>query len=253
MAKKNLSKTEIVPKGQKAMVNSATMSVYDIAMAIELGKLDPGHVEKDTQIDCVFVYRARRYPIAQIAALLKVDVRTVSRYVAEGRKKNAIKASSDFQAEFIGDSLNNLWAQYARLIRWSYSDELSEADKIRASLSACQIQKYAIELMERLGYLSPKNTEVEIKKELASQFGEDGAEGWEQDMDLLTRDQLALAASAKLQKQQELNEFMEGLVKALVKENKLKLFEFTAEDINPDALKKALCKKHNYLCQLISE
>ncbi len=41
MAKKLSAQTEIVLKGQAPTFNSAAMSVYDIAMAIELGKMAP--------------------------------------------------------------------------------------------------------------------------------------------------------------------------------------------------------------------
>lgn len=215
MSKKPYSNPEIVTNHKLPSVVPSAMSVYDIAMALEQAKVDPITLEKDVLFECALIYRSRRYPISQIASILKVDSRTVSRYIAEARKMNSIKASPHFQAEFIGDSLNNLWAQYARLIRWSYSDELSEADKIRATLSACQIQKYAIELMERLGYLNPTHTQFNMKSEIAAKYGEDSSQEWATNLDLLNDDQLYTASVAKLEKEKELNSYMEKVVSGL--------------------------------------
>ena len=251
MAKENPIKNEIIIKDKVASANPAAMSTYDIAMALERGEIDISLLPQEVVDECALIYRSRRYPISQIAAILKVTARTVSRHVSRARKKNAIKASPGFQAEFVGDSLNNLWAQYARLIRWSYSDELSEADKIRATLSACQIQKYAIELMERLGYLNQKNTELNMKSELTKKYGYESREKWVLDLDFLSGDQLYLAASAQLQKEQEMNKFMEKLVNSLVKESKLKPFEFLPEDIEVYSLQKILSSRLSTNCDCI--
>jgi len=234
--------TEVVPKVNPAPVDPSAMSVYDIAMAFEQGKMDPVKVEKDVLIECALVYRSKRYPISQIAAILKVDSRTVSRYVAEARKNNAIKANPFFQAEFVGDSLNNLWAQYARLIRWSYSDELSESDKIRAALSACQIQKYAIELMERLGYLSKANTEAATKINIASMAGRYEVEELA-NVDLLNEEQLQRLNSVMIYEQFRMASIVDKTVAEMLDKKSPAPFEFTPKDINIELLKNNLSKR----------
>ena len=248
MAKKQPLKSEIVPKEQASpALKSAAMSVYDTAMALELGELDPSSLQDPAVVvECALIYRSKRYPLSQIAAILKVTSRTVSRYVAQARKDNAIKPDPHFQAEFVGDSLNNLWAQYSRLIRWSYSDELSETNKIRSALSAFQVHKYIIEFIERLGYLNQNNTEFSIKSELARKYGEEAEGFWGLDVDSLNSDQLKLVMDAKLQKDEEVDKSMKQFVAKLTNKDESNPFEFSVEDINFDSFRNSLHFKRSY-------
>lgn len=121
------------------------------------------------------IMKRRGYTNSEIGQLLKITSRTVQRYASKARGENSLVATSDFQKNFMNETIGNLQAQYYRLIRISYSDEISDSEKIRAIFAACQVLRDMIGILGRFGYLSESNTlearEIEKKKHPDSALG----------------------------------------------------------------------------------
>lgn len=144
-------------------------TLSDMIAGLENGTINPRKLDKGTLKE--FIYNAKdMYSSSELGHLLKMSQRNVQRYLKDVREDNALTTSIDFQRGFIWDVVNNLRSQYYRLVRISYAEDVSNYEKIRAIFAACQVQKDAIAIMEKFGYLSRQRLEEAEVKLLTSEW-----------------------------------------------------------------------------------
>lgn len=146
--------------------NLEAMSVPDIMKAIKNGTINPKDLDPDILKECVRDMRETGSRSSEIGRFLKMTPRHVFRYVGKIRKENTQTMSPDSQREFIWELINNFRAQYYRMIRISYLEDINNRDRISAITEGCKIQREIFSIMERFGYLDKqKNEEVSAKIE----------------------------------------------------------------------------------------
>ena len=128
-------------------------SIFDMAKQLESGKIEPVALTKEILVKCANIYKSRGYSNGQIAEILDVDEKTIQRYINIQREENALSLDVDFQKRMVSEVVNNWRAQYQRLLKLSYSEELTPSEIMKAIYLAHQVEKDGSELLERLGYL----------------------------------------------------------------------------------------------------
>ena len=243
---------------------SDAVSVAEIINGLEAGTLKPGQFTKTVLGECAIVMKSRGYTNLEIGQLLQVTPRTVQRYLMRAREGNSLIASVDYQKNFMNETVGNLSAQSQRLIRLSYSTEISDSDRIRAIFAACQVQQNMVAMLERLGYLGEgytssatqmANWEKKEKKAIA-EAGALNQEMFQDDFNKLNCKQKHALAKFTVDIHKEARE----------KELELKLFLARITTLDPeykddklqkdttdiqDAANKAICKKlEEFLAEL---
>ena len=154
--------------------NLERRSVLDIVEALENKTLNPKELSKGTLKECIRVMRGKGYSSLEVGQTLKISTRSVQRCMEKIRRENVPKTSVDFQKGVVGEVINNLKAQYYRLIKISYMEDITCYERIRAIFAACQILKDATIIMERFGFLSKQKLEEPEQKESESLWNPHG-------------------------------------------------------------------------------
>lgn len=144
--------------------NLEKMPAPDIIKALEDKTLNRQEIPKGKLKECVRYLKEREHSSSEIGKALQMSSRNALRYVKKIRKENVPAVSIDFQKEFIWEVINNFRMQYARLIKISYSEEITHYERIRAIFAACQALRDATSIAERFGFLSKEKLEEEEKK-----------------------------------------------------------------------------------------
>jgi len=134
--------------------NNEELSIPELAHQIENHKIDPKIFDKVVLRKCAIFFKRRRYLNEDIAEILGVCGRTVDRYLQKIKAENSLNLGINFQQELLGETLNNLKLRYQRLLRLSYSDNLSDYEKARTILLCHQVEMNGIAFLIQLGYLS---------------------------------------------------------------------------------------------------
>ena len=145
-------------------------SFLEITSELEKGSLSPKALTRSMRKECVRYYKAKGYSALEIASILKTSTRSVFRHLAAARKENAFSVGPSFQREIVGEVLNDLRSQHARLVRLSYSDELDDYEKVRAICATCQVEKDMVAILERLGYLNKEAIERKAETNLSDEL-----------------------------------------------------------------------------------
>jgi len=147
------------------------LSIPELAQQIEDRKVDPKIFDKVALRKCAIFFKRRAYSNEDIAEILGVSSRTAMRYLRKIRAENSLKLGVNFQQELLGGILNNLKLRYQRLLRLSYSCNLSDYERARIVLMCHQVEMDGITLLNRLGYMSKEQgmEEVNLIKEKAEE------------------------------------------------------------------------------------
>lgn len=145
--------------------NPAKMSIFELVKQLEKGAVNPASLSKDALRKCADVYKARGYSNSQIAEILNVDDKTVQRYIKQQREENSLTIGDNFQKNMVGEIIRNWRNQYQRLIKLSYSDDLTPNEIMKAIYFGHQVEKDGVELLERLGYLTKEVFAPEYQQE----------------------------------------------------------------------------------------
>jgi len=147
----------VMGKKEKAIeavkIEPDKMSIFELVKQLEKGIVKPGSINKEILKKCADVYKGRGYSNSQIAEILEVDQKTVQRYIKQQREENNLVITEGFQKKIIGQVVKNWQTQYQRLLKLSYSDNLTPNEIMKAIYLAHQVEKDGVELLERLGYL----------------------------------------------------------------------------------------------------
>ncbi len=156
------SDSEIVTGSEKTPLE---VSVFELIKQIENGTLDPKTLSNDQKLMCVEGMRGRGYTTAMIAEELKVHRKWAYRAV-KGLKDDDKKfvIFPGFQKQLVSEIHRSWEAQHSRLIKLSYSAELSSGDRMRAILAAHQVQKNGLQLLLDLGYIGRHVTERDVRQ-----------------------------------------------------------------------------------------
>ncbi len=146
------------PNGDSALpaeINDVNqMSLLDLVDLLEKGEVNPDVLSKDTQVGCVSVLLERGFSYLEIAKIIHKNERTVYRYLKEVRQENWVMSGPDFQHATIQDAIKCLDRQSARLLKFSHAPLMPLSERVRSIFAACQIKKYKIDFLTKLGYLS---------------------------------------------------------------------------------------------------
>ena len=100
------------------------------------------------------------YQPSALAPLLKVSDKTIKRDLNEIFERNAVNPSPDLARHLIGEFLQRFRAHHAYLMRLARAKEGSLHEKGEAEFLAWRVQKEAVELLQSLGYLPSRPTQV---------------------------------------------------------------------------------------------
>jgi len=140
------------------------LSIAEIAIRIENSSLDPTLIDREILQQCGVFYRSRGYTNDDIAELFKVCKRTIERYFADVRLQNSINIGPNYQQELLGEVLSNYQLRYRRLLRLSYSGEMSDYERARVVSLCHQIEMDSMDLLSSLGYLSKERGMKEVEE-----------------------------------------------------------------------------------------
>ena len=96
----------------------------------------------------------------QIAQLLDKTDRTVRRYLAEIREKNALTPNLEQAKQFVGELVQKARISHSYLLRLARSKEGSISEKAQAEFAGWRILKELTEKLQTLGYMPLKPQEI---------------------------------------------------------------------------------------------
>lgn len=153
---------ENIEKNDKSNMKKA--SIFDFAKQLENKTTSPASLSKQILKKCAELFKSRGYSNIDIGQILEVDEKTIQRYIKDQREENALIIGANFQRQLVGEVVRTWRSQYYRLLRLSYSEDLTSNEVMKSIYLAHQVQKDGIELLERLGYLSKATGIDDIRK-----------------------------------------------------------------------------------------
>lgn len=152
---------------QEGAININDLSISELARQLEKGQIEPKVLDKALLEKCAMLFYSRGYKSEDIAEILKVCSRTVERYLENVREDNCLEVGAHFQQKFLGEALNSIKSYRQRLLRLSYSYELSDYEKARTIFMCLQVDMNGISILRDLGYLSKAQgaEDIQLAKE----------------------------------------------------------------------------------------
>lgn len=147
-------------KGRKVILHIA-----EVVKQLEEQTVDPKTLDKMVLQDCAVLLKNRGFSSLEIAKVLKVDERTIQRYIKIYRSKIKLELGENFQQELIAEIVNNMRLRCQRLWRLVYSGLLSASEEARTICAIHQIEMNKLSMMERLGYIQESQIRDEVLKE----------------------------------------------------------------------------------------
>jgi hypothetical protein len=130
------------------------VKISDLATQLEKGELKSGALDIKVLRQCALYFKTHGYTTEEISEILECDIRTVQRYTLKARKENISVVDLHFQKRTSGEFMNNLESQYQRILKLSYSKQLSDRERARVIYMLHQICVNGIDTLTKLGYLS---------------------------------------------------------------------------------------------------
>lgn len=134
------------------------LSTLDIIQQLKNGQVNPKALDIKTRIDCAELLLYEGYTRAQIAQILKTSDRTVTRYYKAIRKRNALKVTPDFPAEYMGQLIARTQHGIDYMIRLSGAKDAKTMEKVQARKEALQACFELTRLLQAGGYLPSPST-----------------------------------------------------------------------------------------------
>lgn len=131
----------------------AIVNIVELVRQIEDRTLDPKTLDKKTLSRSAMILRSRGHSNIEISDLLKVDERTVLRYMKKAKSEVTIDFNADFQKEIAEEIMNDARQHSQRVLRLSYSRDLSASEEARIISMSYQIMLSGAIFLEKLGYL----------------------------------------------------------------------------------------------------
>ena len=163
---KNKENVEIALKPE---ITNVRLSIKEVIKQIEEGIVKPESLNKNIKMKCAMFLKSRGYSSEEIGELLNADTRTVQRYLRELRMQNNIKFDYDFQTNIMSEVINNWRALCQRLLRLSYSEDMTNYEQARTVFMHQQALMAGVAIFERLGYLSQSRGEIDISSSYAKE------------------------------------------------------------------------------------
>lgn len=134
---------------------ASKMTIAELAEKIETKAISPAMLGQSAKIRCaIFFITVREYSTEDVAMLFCVDVRTVQRWIKHIKAEVSLSLGVNFQKDIVADFLKKWNGQRQRLLRLSWSSELSELDKAKIIAMLHQLDMNKMVVLEKLGYLS---------------------------------------------------------------------------------------------------
>lgn len=145
-------------------VGTKKISIGELVKKLENGEVNPRTLDKKILQQCTIYFKTRGYSSEEIAEILGVNERTVQRYLSRVREGNLIIPNVGFQIRCASTFINNWQSQYQRLLKLSYSNELTDNEKVRVIYLLHQLDINKIAALDRLGYLTKAQGMEDAKK-----------------------------------------------------------------------------------------
>lgn len=136
--------------------------ISELIRQLEEQLIDPKTLDKITLQECAAVLKTRGYSSTEIANFLKVNERTIQRYIKVYRTKIKLELGENFQQELVAEIVNNMRLRCQRLWRLVHSGTLSASEEARAICAIHQIEMDKLSMMERLGYIQESQIREEV-------------------------------------------------------------------------------------------
>ncbi len=153
------------------------ISIAQVTAKLEAGEINPATLDKKTITQCIVYFISRGYSAEEIGPILNVSSRTIYRRMKKARSENSIKFGIEFQKDFVQDFMNSTNAQYRRMLRLSYSDDLTDYEKAKMIFILNKLELDRMALLEKLGYLSRENATLINAIDADEYIARDSAEG----------------------------------------------------------------------------
>lgn len=129
------------------------LPISELVRQLEEQITDPNTLDKTTLKECAVFLRNKGYSSPEIARVLKVNERTIQRYMKMYRSEIKLELGEHFQLDFVGEIVNSMRLRCQRLWRLVYSGTLSVSEEARAICAIHQIEMDKLLMLERLGYI----------------------------------------------------------------------------------------------------
>jgi len=136
------------------------ISIHSVLNEIKSGALDPATLPKQTRQHCVEALMLEGHQPSALAPLLKVSDKTIKRDLNDIFEKNAVNPSPELAKRLIGEFMQRFRTHHAHLTRLARSKEGSVRERGEVEFLAWRVQKEALELLQSLGYLPSRPTQV---------------------------------------------------------------------------------------------
>lgn len=142
---------------------SDARSVITLLRDVHEGRLSGQMLAKPDRIRIVEHMTAEGYSALEIAEVLKVTDRTVTRDRADVRAMNALAITSGFVLETVGQLAATAEQVKRRLRRIGRDASAKPADRIAAEMGAWQVERELVTTLQGLGYLPTAATEINAR------------------------------------------------------------------------------------------
>ena len=140
------------------------VQISELVRQLEEQSSDPKILDKSTLRECAVFLKNKGYSSTEIGHVLKVNERTIQRYMKEYRKKTRLGLGENFHQDFVGEIVNNMRLRCQRLWKLAYSGKLSAYEEARVICMIHQIEMNKVAVLERLGYLQESQGKDELAK-----------------------------------------------------------------------------------------
>ncbi|MDD5174428.1 MAG: hypothetical protein PHV48_06350 [Candidatus Omnitrophica bacterium] len=130
------------------------VSASELVRELQEGIINPKALDVATKEGYTKVLNDNEYDSIEIAKLLKINIRSIQRYIKKIKKDNALKVGRDFQKETLGEVVdleNKLFKKLSKLLE---SESLSTQEQLQISSQLHKINIDKIMILEKVGYLS---------------------------------------------------------------------------------------------------
>jgi transposase len=140
-----------------------TRSVLTLLRDVHEGRLSGQMLAKPDRIRIVEHMTAEGYGASEIAEVLKVTERTVTRDRADARAMNALTVTPGFVLETVGQLAATADQVKRRLRRIGRDTSAKPADRIAAEMGVWQVERELVTTLQGLGYLPTAATEINAR------------------------------------------------------------------------------------------
>ena len=144
-------------------------SVIAVIKGIRSGGVNPKRIDQDLRRRCTEYLSLEGYSVPEMAGILGISDRTVSRDRDAIRRTNALKPDAGFVEQMVGRLVQEADVAITRTRRAVRGKDATVADKLTAEKNCWQIVSELVENLRRVGYLP--SAAVEFRGDVTHRVG----------------------------------------------------------------------------------